>query len=91
MFDDLQQLLIASGYVGIFLWAFIEGEVGMVLAGSLAQQGYFSYKWVAVTAFMGGFFGDQFYFWLGATMVIGCSIAFLGARERLLTRRLGPH
>ncbi|MCA1575281.1 MAG: DedA family protein [Acidobacteria bacterium] len=65
MFDDLQHLLIASGYVGIFLWAFIEGEVGMVLAGSLAQQGYFSYKWVAVTAFMGGFFGDQFYFWLG--------------------------
>ena len=37
----------------------------MVLAGSLAHQGYFSYKWVAVTAFMGGFFGDQFYFWLG--------------------------
>ncbi len=41
MFDDLQYLLIASGYVGIFLWAFIEGEVGMVLAGSLAHQGIF--------------------------------------------------
>jgi membrane protein DedA with SNARE-associated domain len=65
LFDDLQYLLIASGYLGIFLWAFIEGEVGMVLAGSLAHQGYFSYKWVAVTAFSGGFFGDQFYFWLG--------------------------
>ena len=65
MFDDLQYLLVASGYVGIFLWAFIEGEVGMVLAGSLAHQGYFNYKWVAITAFMGGFFGDQLYFWLG--------------------------
>ena len=65
MFDTLQALLISYGYVGIFLWAFIEGEVGMVLAGSMAHQGYFSYKWVALTAFAGGFLGDQFYFWLG--------------------------
>jgi membrane protein DedA with SNARE-associated domain len=65
MFDTLQELLVSYGYVGIFCWAFIEGEVGMVLAGSLAHQGYFSYKWVALTAFAGGFLGDQFYFWLG--------------------------
>ncbi|MGH8581655.1 MAG: DedA family protein [Gammaproteobacteria bacterium] len=65
MFQELQDLIQNYGYVIVFLWAFIEGEVGMVLAGSVAHQGYLEYRFVALTAFIGGFLGDQFYFWLG--------------------------
>jgi membrane protein DedA with SNARE-associated domain len=63
--QQLLELIHTYGYVIVFLWAFIEGEVGMVLAGSAAQQGYLDLRLVAATAFIGGFLGDQFYFWLG--------------------------
>ncbi len=65
MIEELQGLIAYYGYAIVFLWAFIEGELGMVLAGSVAHQGYLSYPVVAVTAFLGGFLGDQFYFWMG--------------------------
>lgn len=65
MLEPFQNLIATYGYVVVFLWAFIEGEIGMVLAGSVAQQGYLEYRWVVVLAFLGGFLGDQFYFWLG--------------------------
>jgi membrane protein DedA with SNARE-associated domain len=65
MFEHLQEFITQFGYIAVFLWAFIEGEVGMVLAGSVAHQGYLSLPGVALTAFLGGFLGDQFYFWLG--------------------------
>lgn len=65
MFDQLHGLIATYGYIIVFLWAFIEGEIGMVIAGSVVHQGYLAYHWVALTAFIGGFLGDQFYFWLG--------------------------
>jgi hypothetical protein len=62
VFDDLQYLLIASGYVGIFLWASSKVRSAWCSGNHSPTRDIFSYKWVAVTAFMGGFFGDQFYF-----------------------------
>jgi membrane protein DedA with SNARE-associated domain len=43
----------------------MEGEAGLILAGFLAFQGYFTIPGVVATAFAGAFCGDQFYFYLG--------------------------
>jgi len=63
--DFLRDYLTAHGYWVLFLWTFLEGEAGLILAGFLAFQGYFTVPGVMVTAFCGAFCGDQFYFYLG--------------------------
>jgi len=61
----LQNYLTIHGYWVLFIWTFLEGEAGLIFAGFLAFQGYFSVPAVMATAFAGAFCGDQFYFYLG--------------------------
>lgn len=61
----LQEYLKSHGYWILFLWTFLEGEAGLILAGLLAFQGYFTLPGVMATAFCGAVAGDQFYFYLG--------------------------
>ncbi|NJD92096.1 MAG: DedA family protein [Geobacter sp.] len=61
----LREYLTIHGYWVLFLWTFLEGEAGLILAGFLAFQGYFTVPGVMLTAFAGAFCGDQFYFYLG--------------------------
>jgi membrane protein DedA with SNARE-associated domain len=63
--DILREYLTVHGYWVLFLWTFMEGEAGLILAGFLAFQGYFTVPGVIATAFLGAFCGDQFYFYLG--------------------------
>ena len=65
MQEFLREYLTIHGYWVLFLWTFLEGEAGLILAGFLAFQGYFTVPGVIVTAFAGAFCGDQFYFYLG--------------------------
>ncbi len=65
MHDFLREYLTVHGYWVLFLWTFLEGEAGLILAGFLAYQGYMNISGVIMTAFFGAFFGDQFYFYLG--------------------------
>ncbi len=65
MHQFLKDYLALHGYWVLFLWTFLEGEAGLILAGFLAFQGYFSITGVMATAFAGAFAGDQFYFYLG--------------------------
>lgn len=65
MQDFLREYLTVHGYWVLFIWTFLEGEAGLILAGFLAFQGYLNIYGVIVTAFWGAFFGDQFYFYLG--------------------------
>ena len=65
MQDFLREYLESHGYWVLFIWTFMEGEAGLILAGFLAFQGYFTIPAVIVTAFAGAFCGDQFYFYLG--------------------------
>jgi membrane protein DedA with SNARE-associated domain len=58
-------LISDYGYVGLFVGCLLEGETLLVLAGFAAHQGYLQLHWVIVVALLGGFLGDQFYFWLG--------------------------
>ena len=53
------------GYWILFLWTFMEGEAGLILAGFWASQGHLHLAGVMLVALLGGFSGDQFYFYLG--------------------------
>lgn len=65
MQEFLREYLTVHGYWVLFVWTFLEGEAGLIFAGFLAFQGYFSVPAVIATAFAGAFCGDQFYFYLG--------------------------
>lgn len=67
MQELLKEYLTVHGYWVLFIWTFLEGEAGLIFAGFLAFQGYFSVPVVMATAFSGAFCGDQFYFYLGRT------------------------
>jgi membrane protein DedA with SNARE-associated domain len=58
-------LIADYGYVALFVGALLEGETLLILAGFAAHQGYLQLHWVIVIALLGGFLGDQIYFWLG--------------------------
>jgi membrane protein DedA with SNARE-associated domain len=61
----LTEYLQAHGYWVLFVWTFLEGEAGLIMAGFLAFQGYLNIFGVMLTALAGSFCGDQFYFYLG--------------------------
>lgn len=61
----LRDYLAVHGYWVLFLWTFIEGEAGLILAGYLAGQGYLQLSGVIMTALAGSFCGDQFFFYVG--------------------------
>jgi membrane protein DedA with SNARE-associated domain len=61
----LKEYLQTHGYWVLFVWTFLEGEAGLIMAGFLAFQGYLNIFGVMLTALAGSFCGDQFYFYLG--------------------------
>jgi membrane protein DedA with SNARE-associated domain len=61
----LRDYLEVHGYWVLFLWTFLEGEAGLILAGYLAGEGYLALPGVILTALGGSFCGDQFYYYLG--------------------------
>ncbi len=58
-------LIADYGYVALFFGTLLEGETLLILAGFAAHQGYLQLHWVITIALLGGFLGDQFYFWMG--------------------------
>lgn len=62
---DLPALIATYGYTIVFAGALIEGETVLVLAGVAAHLGYLSLAKVVAAAALGGFLGDQIYFFLG--------------------------
>ncbi len=53
------------GYVILFLWSIAEGEMGLVMAGIMAHTGDMLYFESIFVAGLGGFAGDQIYFYIG--------------------------
>jgi len=62
---DLPSLIAAYGYPVVFAGTLLEGETVLVLAGVAAHLGYLSFAHVVAVAALGGFLGDQIYFFLG--------------------------
>lgn len=53
------------GYVILFLWSILEGEMGLIMGGILSHTGDMQYAITVFVAGLGGFTGDQFYFYIG--------------------------
>jgi membrane protein DedA with SNARE-associated domain len=53
------------GYVILFLWSILEGETGLIMAGVMSHTGDMQYFMSVFIAGLGGFAGDQLYFYIG--------------------------
>lgn len=54
-----------SFYPLAFLWAFFEGETFVIFGGIGAKAGVINLTWLIAAVWLGSFFGDQMWFWLG--------------------------
>ena len=65
---EINQLIADHGvwfYPFVVVWAFLEGETLILIAGFAAAQGLVDPLLLAFAAWLGSFAGDQCYFWLG--------------------------
>ncbi|WAK01585.1 DedA family protein [Methylobacter sp. YRD-M1] len=53
------------GYIILFLWSILEGEIGLIMAGIMSHTGDMNYFMAVFVAGLGGFAGDQIYFYIG--------------------------
>ncbi len=58
-------LLKEHGYIILFAWGMLEGEAGLVMAGLLSHTGDMNLYFAIFVAGLGGFAGDQVYFYIG--------------------------
>jgi membrane protein DedA with SNARE-associated domain len=63
--ENLINLLKEYGYIILFIWSIFEGETGLVMAGVLSHTGDMNLFASIVVAALGGFVGDQIYYYLG--------------------------
>ena len=89
----LRDYLEIHGYWVLLAGTFLEGEAILIMAGFLAFQGYLHIGGVILTAFIGSFLGDQFYFYLGR--IQGTSLLrrfhFIARRFRDSLRLIGKY
>ncbi|PAF48586.1 hypothetical protein BKH46_00165 [Helicobacter sp. 12S02634-8] len=53
------------GYLILFCWSILEGELGLIFAGIAAHTGHMNVFLAVFVAGLGGFVGDQIYFYIG--------------------------
>ncbi len=58
-------LLKRYGYIILFAWGMLEGEAGLIMAGLLSHTGDMNLYLAIFIAGLGGFAGDQVYFYIG--------------------------
>jgi len=61
----LVYLLKEQGYIILFAWSILEGEMGLIMAGLLCHTGDMNLLFAIFVAGLGGFVGDQIYFYTG--------------------------
>ncbi len=65
MEELLLELLKEYGYIILFLWSILEGEMGLIMGGIMSHTGDMQYFMTIFVAGLGGFTGDQMYFYIG--------------------------
>ena len=65
MEEFLTGLLKEYGYIILYLWSILEGELGLIMAGLLSHSGDMNLYLAIFVAGLGGFSGDQIYFYIG--------------------------
>lgn len=58
-------LMKEDGYIILFAWSILEGEMGLIMAGILSHTGDMWWPMAIFIAGLGGFVGDQIYFYIG--------------------------
>ncbi len=53
------------GYIILFIWSILEGEMGLIMGGIMSHTGDMQYLMTVFVAGLGGFTGDQIYFYIG--------------------------
>ncbi len=53
------------GYIVLFGWSILEGELGLVMAGIMSHTGDMFLPFAIMVGGLGGFVGDQIYFYIG--------------------------
>ena len=92
--ENLIHLLEKYGYIILFIWSIFEGETGLVMAGILSYTGSMNLGLSIIVAALGGFTGDQIYFYLGKINKKWILEEFKAhkrkfARARLLIKKFG--
>ena len=59
------QLLQEYGYIILFIGSTLEGELGLIMAGIMCHTGHMAIPIAIIVAGLGGFVGDQVYFYIG--------------------------
>ena len=59
------ELLQEYGYIILFVWSILEGEMGLLMAGIMGHTGHMNIPMAIFVAGLGGFAGDQIYFYIG--------------------------
>ncbi|MFA7083818.1 MAG: DedA family protein [Arcobacteraceae bacterium] len=63
--EKFVHLLKTHGYIILFAWSILEGEAGLIMAGLLSHTGDMNMYIAIFVAGLGGFAGDQIYFYIG--------------------------
>ena len=63
--DKFIYLMKEYGYIILFAWSILEGESGLIMAGLLCSTGDMNLYLAIFVAGLGGFVGDQIYFYIG--------------------------
>ncbi|MCK9374240.1 MAG: DedA family protein [Sulfuricurvum sp.] len=53
------------GYIVLFAWSILEGELGLIMAGIMSHTGHMILGIAILVGAFGGFIGDQIYFYIG--------------------------
>ena len=81
-------LMKEYGYVILFAWSILEGEMGLIMAGLLCHTGD---MWLPIAIFvagLGGFAGDQIYFYIGRYNKAYVHSKFRGQRRKFALAHL---
>lgn len=65
MEETLLHLLQEYGYIVLFFWSILEGELGLIMGGIMCHTGHMNIYMAIFIAGLGGFAGDQIYFYIG--------------------------
>ncbi len=63
--EQIQSFVDHYGYIAVLIGTFFEGETVLATAGFVAQRGILDLHFVILVALVGGFLGDQAFFYLG--------------------------
>jgi membrane protein DedA with SNARE-associated domain len=81
-------LMKEYGYIILFAWSILEGEMGLIMGGLLCHTGD---MWLPIAIFvagLGGFVGDQIYFYIGRYNKTYVHKKFKGQRRKFALAHL---